>query len=147
MPELHRQREQIKDEMGLDELERMVVSGTEPDHEDVLEYRGARLFALLKDEKFAHYWLIIARSIGMVASEEAAKKLAAVAITASPTNSAAWKWHVKARAGAMWGLTPATRDQPRPWIREFLILHADADQWIKKSGEHEIDPTVAYDWR
>lgn len=144
--ELQKSREQIKDEMGLGELERMAVSGSEPRYDVVLKYRGAntdQLFALLKNENFTGYWLLIAKTIGIVADEEAAKKLAEFATTAFPQDSEVLHYHITAREGAMWGLTFAVRDQPMPWVRDFLIAHADAGQWVEDFGAGELDLKVA----
>lgn len=144
--EQQKKLDQLKNEMGLGELERLAVSSPEPKHDDVVKFRGAntdQLFALLANENFEQHWIIIARTIGIVADEEAAKKLAAFATTSFPKDSEALEWHIEAREGAMWGLTLATRDQPMPWVREFLISHAKASQWVQDFGGDELDLEVA----
>lgn len=140
-------REQLKDELGLGELERLAVSSKrEPGYDEIKMYRGAstdQLFSLLENEHFAGYWLVIARTIGMVADEAAAKKLADFATSPFSNVKAIPEYHIAAREGAVWGLTFATRDQPMPWVREFLIKHADADQWIRDFGSVELDRRAA----
>lgn len=145
--ELREKREQIKDQLGLGELERMTVSGSEPSYETLKMYRGAntdQLFSLLQNEHFTGYWRVIARSIGIVADEESAKRLASFAASAFPLdNEATRQYHIAAREGAIWGLLLADRDQPMPWVKEFVIAHADPDQWVKDFGNKELDHETA----
>lgn len=140
-------REQLKDELGLGELERMTVSSSKrPGYDEIKMFRGAntdQLFSLLENEHFAGYWLVIARTIGMVADEPAAKRLADFAASPFSDDEAMRVHHIAAREGAVWGLTFATRDQPMPWVREFLISHADAEQWIEDFGDVELDRRTA----
>lgn len=146
--ELRRKREQLKDDLGLGELERLTVSTSGPRYEDIKMYRGAntdQLFSLLENHSFKMSWRLIARTIGIVADEEAAKRLASYASSPFPLDdSATRQYHIAAREGAAWGLMLATQNQPMPWVREYLLAHSDIDQWVQNFGDTEIDRDLAH---
>lgn len=139
-------RAQKADQLGLGELERMAISPSRVDPEKVRMFRGAdtsQLFMLLNDRDFAGYWKDIALTIGMVADEDSAKKLAEFASTGFDANDSKLGRQIEAREGAIWGLVHAMSTKPMPWAREFVIEHGSKAKWVENFGKENIKPGVA----
>lgn len=100
---------QLKDQLGLSELERMAVSSRRPPDYGVIkkQYRGAdtdALFSLLKNENFSSFWHEIAKVIGAVGSEEGARKLASFLKSPLQFTEKTRRTYLSARKGGALGL-------------------------------------------
>ncbi|MBC6907506.1 hypothetical protein DWB84_18890 [Saccharophagus sp. K07] len=136
-------RSELLKNLGLGELERSALSWSR--YEDIKVYRGANtdlLFTMLKHKELATSWNYIAWTIGAVADEAAAKKLADYLSTPEQLDTRGEKSiYIQTRTGGFLGLTLAAKEGPMPWINNYLMTHADPDEWIKifKAKGLEID--------
>lgn len=140
-------RSELIKNLGLGELERSALGWSR--YKDIKVYRGANtdlLFTMLKYKEFATSWNYIAWTIGAVADEAAAKKLADYLSTPEQLDTRGEKSiYIQTRTGGFLGLTLAAREQPMPWINDYLMTHADPDEWIKifKAKNLDIDDYLA----
>lgn len=143
------ERGRFIDELGLGNLERLALGI--PRYVDVKMFRGANtdlLFSMLGHAELAADWRYIAWTIGAVADEAAAKKLADY-LSSPPSTSLAThspsQSYLDVRRSGFLGLTIAIRDQPMPWVNEYLMTHADPDQWVKifKAENIQIEKRLA----
>lgn len=135
--------DQIKDDLGLGDLERMAVGRSHPSYNQVKIYRGAKtdqLFALLENEDFLNFRYRIAWIIAVVADEAAARKLADYISSPLPIkDGGSGGVDIRTREYGLLGLSLATRDQSMPWVKDFFFAYADMDQWMKSLAESNID--------
>jgi hypothetical protein len=110
-------------------------------------YRGAntdQLFALLENPHFSAYRDNILWTIGAVANESAARRLADYLSSTTPLNNGSSQGeYIRLREYGLLGLTLALKDQPMPWLNDYLIAHADPEQWMKNLESVGIDRDTA----
>ena len=135
----------LKDDMGLGDLEHLALRM--PRYSNVKTYRGAntdRLFSLLNDAEFSNYRHRIAWTIGAIADEPAAKKLADYLSSPASLETATDRaLYTQIREHGLLGLALNLSDRPAPWLREYLIEHSDPDQWKRNFDDTEIDRGTA----